>query len=75
MGAAMGFLRLSALARANPDKAIPLAEEDAFKVSHALNPDAEVIIIQSLTGGLLYSRVESQRYPNVRRVASLRTIV
>jgi len=44
MGAAMGFLYLSALARANPDKPTPLSEEDAFEVSHALNPDAEVII-------------------------------
>lgn len=44
MGAAMGFLRLSALARANPDKPIPLPEEDAFKISHVVNPDAEVIM-------------------------------
>jgi len=47
---------------------------DALMIARFV-PDAEVIIIQSLTGGLLYSRVESQRYPNVRRVASLRTIV
>jgi len=38
-------------------------------------PNAEVVIIQSLTGGLLYSRVENQKYPNVRRVASLKMIV
>lgn len=44
MGAAMGFLRLSVLARTNPDRSIVLSKEVAFDISHALNPDAEVII-------------------------------
>ncbi len=40
----MGFLYLSALFRANEDKPIPLSGEDAFEISHALHPNAEVIV-------------------------------
>lgn len=47
---------------------------DALMIAKFL-PEAEVIILQSLTGGILFSRVEHQNYPNVRRVASLNTIV
>lgn len=47
----------------NPADALPIA---------ACFPDVDVIIVQDLTTGLLYSRREAQRYPNVRRVASFR---
>lgn len=47
----------------NPADALPIA---------ACFPDVKVVIVQDLTTGLLYSRREAQRYPNVRRVASFR---
>ncbi|OGH21665.1 MAG: hypothetical protein A2958_00375 [Candidatus Levybacteria bacterium RIFCSPLOWO2_01_FULL_38_13] len=37
-------------------------------------PQTSVFIVQSLTGGMLFSRKESQDYPNVRRIASLRRL-
>lgn len=46
----------------NPADALPIA---------AFFPDVQVVIVQDLTTGLLYSRSEAQRYPNVTRVASL----
>ncbi|MBI3984480.1 MAG: hypothetical protein HY344_00865 [Candidatus Levybacteria bacterium] len=44
MGAAMGFLHLSALSRITPERSVPLSGEDAFKIAQALSPDAETII-------------------------------
>ena len=48
----------------NPADALPIA---------AFFPDVQVVIVQDLTTGLLYSREEAAKYPNVRRVASLKS--
>lgn len=50
----------------NPADALPIA---------AFFPDVKVVIVQDLTTGLLYSREEAARYPNVKRVAALNSKV
>ena len=47
----------------NPADVLPLAK---------LFPDVRFIIVQDLTAGILFSRVEMGEYPNVQRVATLR---
>jgi len=49
----------------NPADALPIA---------ARFPDVRVIIVQDLSTGLLYSREEARRYPNVTRIAKLRPV-
>ncbi len=44
----------------NPADALPIAK--AF-------PDVQVVVVQDLSSGILFSRVEMRDYPNVRRVA------
>lgn len=48
----------------NPGDALPIA---------AFFPDVQVVIVQDLSTGLLYSREEAAKYPNVRRIASLKS--
>ncbi len=50
----------------NPADALPIA---------AFFQDVQVVIVQDLTTGLLYSREEAEKYPNVKRVASLKKLV
>lgn len=47
----------------NPADVLPLAK---------LFPDVQFVIVQDLTTGVLFSKVEQEQYPNVRRVATLR---
>ncbi len=47
----------------NPADALPIA---------AFFPDVKVVIVQDLSTGLLYSREEAAKYPNVMRVARLK---
>ena len=47
----------------NPADALPIA---------AFFPDVKVVIVQDLSTGLLYSRQEGARYPNVTRIARLK---
>lgn len=49
----------------NPADALPIAERF---------PDVHVVIVQDLSTGMLYSRDEAQRYPNVTRIAKLRPV-
>lgn len=49
----------------NPADALPIA-------SHF--PDVHVVIVEDLSTGILYSRHEAQRYPNVTRIAKLKAV-
>lgn len=44
---------------------------DAFAVADADQSRVFVVLLQDLTNGLLYSREELERYPNVLRVATM----
>lgn len=50
----------------NPEDALPIA---------ARFPDVQVVIVQDLTTGLLFSRVEMEKFPNVRRVAVFKDVL
>ncbi len=47
----------------NPADALPIA---------AFFPDVEVVIVQDLSAGVLYSSEELAKYPNVRKIAGLK---
>lgn len=49
----------------NPADALPIA---------ARLPNVRVVIVQDLSTGMLYSRDEARRYPNVTRIAKLRPV-